>query len=241
MLSVLIAAGLSAATSLTLQYAAGLEIWIAILASLVVFAAVYFLLLRIVMKKVSVIMETAQRDIQANRAEKAIKTLQQAYKYGAWQFYVKQQVNSQIGTIYYLKRDFAKAYEYLEKGFFRHWVAMGMLAICQMHKKQNSKMVATFDKAITGSKKEDMLWNLYAFCLDRTGQREKAIKVLEKGLGKVSDKEALQGNLELLQAGKKMKMKQYGDMWFQFHMEKPGAIIKQQTKALQGRRKIVRR
>jgi len=241
MLSVLIAAALSAATSLTLQYAAGLEIWIAILASLAVFAVVYFVLLRVVMKKVGVIMEAAQRDIQANRSEKAIKTLEQALKYSAWQFYIKQQVNSQIGSIYYLKRDFSKAYEYLEKGFFRHWIAMGMLAICQMHKKQNAKMIATFDKAISGSKKEDMLWSLYAFCLDRIGEREKAIKVLEKGLGKVNNKEALQSNLDLLKDGKKMKMKHYGDMWFQFHLEKPGAMIKKQTKALQGRRKMVRR
>ncbi|ORJ57574.1 hypothetical protein [Geothermobacter hydrogeniphilus] len=241
MLSVLIAAACSAATSLALQYGAGFEIWVAILISLGVFAVVYFVLLRVVMKKVGVIMEQAQRDIQGNRAEKAVKTLEQAYKYGAWQFYVKQQVNSQIGTIYYLKRDFAKAYEYLEKGFFRHWVGMGMLAICQMRKKQTEKMIATFDKAIAGTKKEDMLWNLYAYCLDRVGRRDQAIKVLEKGLKKVSNKEALQGNLELLRAGKKMKMKQYGDMWLQFHLEKQGAIIKQQTRAMQGRRKIVRR
>jgi len=30
-------------------------------------------------------------------------------------------------------------------------------------------------------------------------------------------------------------------MWLQFHLEKPGAMIKHQTKAIQGRRKIVRR
>jgi hypothetical protein len=38
-----------------------------------------------------------------------------------------------------------------------------------------------------------------------------------------------------------MKMKGYGDLWLQFHLEKPGTLIKQQTKAVQGRRKIVRR
>jgi hypothetical protein len=44
-----------------------------------------------------------------------------------------------------------------------------------------------------------------------------------------------------LKTGKKMKMKGYGDLWLQFHLEKPGTLIKQQTKAVQGRRKIVRR
>jgi hypothetical protein len=33
----------------------------------------------------------------------------------------------------------------------------------------------------------------------------------------------------------------YGEMWYQFHLEKPGSIVRQQTKAIQGRRKIVRR
>lgn len=241
MLSLLIAAALSMVTSLSLQYLAGLEIWISVFGGLVVFAGVYFLLLRIIMKKVGVIMEAAQRDIQANRTEKAIKVLQQGFKYAPWQFYIKGQVNSQIGTILYLKRDFTGAFEYLKNGFFRHWVAMGMLAICYMHKNQTSTMISTFDKAVAGSKKEGMLWNLYAFCLNKTGNREKAIKVLVKGLSKVDDKEGLQINIDALEAGKKMNMKQYGDMWYQFHLEKPGAIIKQQTKAVQGRRKMVRR
>jgi hypothetical protein len=51
----------------------------------------------------------------------------------------------------------------------------------------------------------------------------------------------LLANLEALQEGKKMKMKGYGDLWYQFHLEKQGSIIKQQTKAAQGRRKTVRR
>ena len=44
-----------------------------------------------------------------------------------------------------------------------------------------------------------------------------------------------------LEDGKKMKMQVYGDLWFQFHLEKTGALLRLQTKAIQGRRKIVRR
>ncbi len=241
MLSLLISAIASFATTLLLQHLAGFDIWVAVFGGVIVFAGVYFLLLRFIMKKVQVIMDTAQRDIQANRAEKAVKVLQQGYRYAAWQFYLREQINSQIGAIYYLKRDFSKAFEFLQKGFFRNWSSMAMLAICYMHKKQHSKMTDTFDKALAGNKKEDMLYNLYAFCLDRIGEREKAIRILEKGLGKVADKEAIQVNLDALKEGKKMKMKQYGDLWYQFHLEKPGALIKKQTRAIQGRRKIVRR
>lgn len=219
---------------------AGLNIWFAILASLAVFTAVYVLLIRYIMKKISELMETAQRDLQAGRTEKAIKTLQSGFKYSGWQFYIKGQINSQIGMILYLKRDFAEAFEYLQKGFVRHWVAMGMLAICYMKRNKTGKMIETFDKAVTVTKKEPLLWNLYAFCLEKVGEKEKAISVLEKGLKKIAD-ERLQANLDALKEGRKMKMKPYGDLWYQFHLEKPGAIIKQQTKAIQGRRKIVRR
>jgi hypothetical protein len=38
-----------------------------------------------------------------------------------------------------------------------------------------------------------------------------------------------------------MKMQGYGDLWFQFHLEKPGPLMRLHTKAVQGRRKLVRR
>jgi tetratricopeptide (TPR) repeat protein len=240
MLNLAISLIVSSIVAVALSILAGLDYWIAILASLAVFTAVYVLLIRYVMKKISALMETAQRDIQAGRTEKAIKTLQSGFKYSNWQFYIKGQINAQIGMILYLKRDFAEAFEYLQKGFVRHWVAMGMLAICYMKRNKTSKMIETFDKAVTVTKKEPLLWNLYAFCLDKVGEKEKAVSVLEKGLKKIAD-ERLQANLEALKEGRKMKMKAFGDLWYQFHLEKPGAIIKQQTKAIQGRRKIVRR
>jgi hypothetical protein len=38
-----------------------------------------------------------------------------------------------------------------------------------------------------------------------------------------------------------MKMRAYGDMWLQFHLEKPGNLVKEQSRSVMGRRKIVRR
>jgi len=207
--------------------------------SIVCFFVPFILIVKVVMKKVEVVMMAAQRDVQANRADKAIANLQAGFKYGAWQFYVKEQIYSQIGSIQYLKRDFSDAIPNLEKGFVRNWVSMAMLAIAYMKKNKTTKMVQTFDKAISGSRKEPMLYALYAFCLDKIGERSKAIAVLEKGLKKTAADERLQENIELLQAGKKMKMKDFGDLWYQFHLESQGAIIKKQTKAMTGRRKQV--
>ncbi len=241
MLNLLISLTLFAATYAIAFAVAGLNIWYSTIIALVVFTLCYFLLTRLIMKRIAALMEEAQRDIQANRAEKAVKTLESGYKYGTWQFYIKPQLNAQIGTIYFLKRDFAKAFGYLQKGFVRHWVAMAMLAICYMKKNKTTKMVETFEKAVSGNKKEPLLWNLYAYCLEQVGEHEKAIGVMEKGVKKTGGDETLEANLELLKAGKRMKMRAYGDLWYQFHLEKPGAVAKQQTRAYTGRRKIVRR
>lgn len=226
---------------LVLVYAVEMNVIWACLVGMLGFALTFVLLSRFVMQKVSAIMEAAQKDLQAGRFDKAIKSLEGAYRYAPWQFYVKGQVNSQIGTILYLKRDFAEAFPYLEQGFVKHWMAMGMLAICYMKRSKPAKMKETFEKAVTGSKKEHFLYALYAYCLDKIGEREAAIGVLERGIKKAGADERLSENIEELKSGRKMRMMDFGDVWYQFHLENPGALIKKQTKAVQGRRKIVRR
>ena len=241
MLNMLIAFACSALTSAVMMRFVSGNIWIVMSVSAVVFIAVFFLITRSIMKKVTDLMQIAQRDVMANRSDKAIRELKDGMKYGAWQFYVKQQIYSQIGTIHYIKREFNEAIPFLEKGFVRNWVSMSMLAIAYMKKNKTGKMIETFDKAVSGSRKEPMVYALYAFCLDRVGERGKAQAILKKGLSKTGEDERLKENLELLEAGKKMKMKGFGDMWYQFHLEKQGAIIKKQTKAMTGRRKQVLR
>ena len=242
MFTLLIALVAGVLVGLGLHLGAGLALVYVISAGLLVGIAVYYLTYRALTKKIQVTMEIVQRDMMANRIEKAIKTLEGTSSYGNWLFYHKAMTNSQIGTISYLKRNFTKAFDYLQKGFTRHWSGMGMLAICYMHKNKINKMIETFDKALVGTRKEPALWELYAFCLNKSGEKEKAISTLEKGLKKVKDHENMTANLAALKDGRRMKMQAYGDLWYQFHLEKQGAIIKKQTKAMTGRRKtIVRR
>jgi tetratricopeptide (TPR) repeat protein len=241
MINIAISLAVYAVVMVALQLLAGLDVWLAVLIGLAVFAGSYFLLSRRIVKKLSAAMEVVQRDMQAGRAEKAIKTLEALLPLGKWQIMITSQVNAQIGSLYYLKRDFPHAFECLKKGFSRHWPAMGMLAICYMKRNKRDEMIQTFDKAVAVNRKEPLLWNLYAYCLEKVGERGKAIAVLQKALKKTGGDERLQENLDALSNGRKMKMKAYGDAWYQFHLEKSGAIIKQQTKAMQGRRKMVRR
>ena len=218
--------------------------WAGLLVALALFGGLFVLLSRITMKKVMAIIETAGKDLQGQRFEKAVRELKDALKYGKWQIYVNGQLNSQIGMIYYMKRDFSNAFPYLEKSFFKNWAAMGMLAICYMKRQKKDKMIATFEKAVMGSPKESLLWNLYAYCLNECGDTTKAKEALEKGLKKLPGDAQLKENLENLQQGKKLKMRSFGDMWFQFHLESMAAIQKHQMAAMGGRmqrRTVVRR
>jgi tetratricopeptide (TPR) repeat protein len=242
MLSALISFIIAAVFGAAIFFTTSLHPVVPVVTGLAAFTLMYVLLLKQVMKRVGESMDTVQKDLMANRPEAAIHKLEAVQKkYAYWQFFIKKQMNAQIGMIYYMRRDFNKAYEYLDQGFVRHWVAMAMLAIIHMKRNQPKKMIATFEKALAATRKEALLWSLYAFCLEKIGDRNKAVSVMEKGLKKVGNDDLMKANLESLKAGGKMKMQGYGDLWHQFQLEKQGDLIRKHTKAMQGRRKMVRR
>jgi predicted Zn-dependent protease len=254
MYNIIISAFLAVITYLVFALAAKLSWWIAMVAAVTVMLATFFLISRIIMKKVEAVMSGAMKDLQTQRitsremqvqlVDRAIKELQAALQYEKWQVYVGGQVNSSIGMLYYLKRDFTNAFPYLQKGFFKNWVTMGMLGVYYLKKNKKDKMKETFEKAVLGSPKESLLWGLYAYCFAESGEQGKAKEILEKGLKKLPGDENLKTNLSLLQEGKKMKMTNYGEMWYQFHLESPAALQKQQQMAsMTGgmKRKVIRR
>ena len=219
----------------------GLPWWGAVVIALLLFGGAFLLIARLVTKKVMAVMETATKDLQAQRVEKAIRELKEAFKYSRWQIYVEGQINSQIGTIYYIKRDFSNAFPYLEKSFPKNWVAMAMLGITYMKRNKQDKMKESFEKGVQWSGKESLLWSLYAYCWTECGDNGKAKEVLERGLKKLPGDPKLKENLAALTDGKKMKMRDYGEMWLQFHLERPGVIAKQAASLAGQKRRIIRR
>lgn len=236
MYSILLCAALGLIVFLVLLLLVKLAWWGSLLIGLVVFSLSFFLVSRYISKKLMAILEQAGRDLQAQRFEKAIREMKEALKYGPWQLYVGEQINSQIGMAYYIRRDFSNAFPYLEKSFFKNWIAMGMLAISYMKRQKRADMEKTFDKAVQWTSKESLLWNLYAYCLaEECGEKSKAIAVLEKGLKKMPGDSTIVENLENLQAGRKMKMRSFGDPWYQFHLESLGQLQKHQMAAMGGK------
>lgn len=236
MYSILLCTAAGAAVFLVLLLGFKLSWWVALLVAMVVFTAVFVLISRIVMKKVMAALELAGKDLQAQRFEKAIRGMKDALRYGPWQMYVSQQINSQIGMAYYIKRDFSNAFPHLEQAFFKNWIAMGMLAICYLKRQKRDKMEKTFDKAVQWNGKESLLWNLYAYCLsEECNDVAKAKQVLERGLKKLPADPYITENLDHLNNGRKMKMRSFGDPWYQFHLETLGQLQKHQMAAMGGR------
>ncbi|MDD5284525.1 MAG: hypothetical protein PHD54_01590 [Desulfuromonadaceae bacterium] len=237
MYNLLISSAASISVLLILDFVLRTTWWLALILALMIFMMIFVLFSRIIMKKVMASIETAGKDLQAQppRFEKAVRELKDALQYGKWQLFVGGQLNSQIGMIYYMKRDFSNAFPYLEKSFFRNWVALGMLAVSYMKRQKKEKMISTFDKAVQWNGKESLLWSLYAYCLNECGDNVRAKEIIAKGLKKIPGDEKLKDNLECLEKGKKMNMRAYGDLWFQFHLESLGALQKHQMASLGGR------
>jgi len=236
MYSILICAVLGLVVFLVLALVVKLAWWGALLVGLVVFSVAFFFMSRYISSKLMVILEQAGKDLQGQRFEKAIREMKDALRFGKWQLYVTDQINSQIGMAYYVRRDFSNAFPYLEKAFFKNWVAMSMLAISYMKRQKREKMERTFEKTVQWSGKESLLWNVYAYCLaEECGEKTKAIAVLEKGLKKLPGDSHILENLGNLQSGTKMKMRSFGDPWYQFHLESLGQLQKHQMASMGGK------
>ncbi|OGT99599.1 MAG: hypothetical protein A2X80_00745 [Geobacteraceae bacterium GWB2_52_12] len=237
MYNLLFSAAAAIAVLLIMYFVLNVPLWISLIAALLVFALVLVLLFRITMKKVMASFETAGKDLQAQppRFEKAIRELKDALKYSKWQLYVEGQIEGQIGMIYYMKRDFSNAFPHLEKSFFKNWAATAMLAVSYMKRQKKDKMISTFEKAVQWNSKESLLWSLFAYCMNESGESVRAKQILAKGLKKLPGDAKLKDNLECLEKGKKMNMRAYGDMWFQFHLESLGALQKHQMASMSGK------
>ena len=211
--------------------------------ALIVMMGVNYLLGRRTNKVITQMMDQVSQDLKTGKMDRAIRTLEGGLQYGRYQFFVTSQIKSQIGVIHYIKKDFNAALPYLKKSFARNWMALGMLGAIYTRKKDKENMKKTFDRAVRYNSKEGLLWNLYAYCQNRMGDRPGAIQTLVKASKKLPDDDRVKANLINLQNNKKMKMKNYGELWLQFHMEKlPGPIgQKPPYPVSSGRRRVIRR
>ncbi len=185
--------------------------------------AVYIVLARRTGKRVEAIVEQASREIQQQRVDQAIRTLQSASRYYRWQFLIESQMNAQIGSILFMQRKFKEAEPYLERSFSRQWNTQGMLAVIHFRRHAMDRAIEVLEKTVKVGKKEALAWGLYAYLLDKAGRREAALEVLQRGAEQVPESDAIKTNVIRLQNRERMKMKPFGDDWYQFQLESPSA------------------
>lgn len=196
--------------------------WVgSILPGVVAAAAAYLLLARRTSKQLERIFDAMQKDLQGQKFEKAIQTLQSGFALAPWQFLVASQLHSNIGILHYIRQSFDQALPHLEKSFSRNWIARGMLGTTLYRRKDVAGARKVFDDAVKVSKKEGVLWSVYAWILEDAGEHEQAIAVLGRAVAANASDEKLKASLQALQNGKKLKLgKLYGEQWYQFHLER---------------------
>ena len=193
----------------------------AILPAVAVLLGVYWFLARHHSKKVEALMEELQREIQQQRVPNAIRILRGAYPRAKWVFLLKGQIDGQIGTLLYIQKDFEEALPMLESAWVRHWVAKGMLASHWFRKHKPEQAMKVLDAAILVSKKEAMLYGLKAFMQEKLKDLDGARKTLTDGKAQAPSSEPLAANLLRLQNGEELRMADFGEAWWQFHLERP--------------------
>lgn len=208
----------------------GFPLWAGIVPGVIVFAGVYLLLARRIATRIGALVQTAQRELstpatnqrdQKVKVERAITTLEQGLVYGKWQFLIASEVHAQIGMIKYMVKDLDGAAPHLEKANARNYLAKAMQGALFFQKKDYAKMKSSFEAAVRSGKKESLVWAAYAWCLLQLKEKDQAQRVLARGVQINPTDEKLKNALGQLQNDKRLKMKPWEPMWWQFGLEQP--------------------
>lgn len=223
MYNLLISIAISVATTALFSAVLGGKIWYGIGPGIIALIVAYILLARRSMKQVEGIMNSAQEEMKNQRIERGVEIMKSAYPIGKWQFLVSSQIDGQIGYILYMSKKFDDAEPYLRRAFKKNWVPRAMLGTLLYKRKKYDEMKEVFEDAVQHNKKEALLWNIYAYCLWKTNERDEAIKVLNRALEHIKADDKTSSNLKALQNNKKMKMRGWNLLWYQFHLDAPPA------------------
>jgi tetratricopeptide (TPR) repeat protein len=217
MLTLIISVALSTALSLGLYLITYKIFWPVVLMAVGILGFNY-LIGKTFLKKITALFKSVEKDLAAGRSEKAIEKLKTGYEYGKWQFFVKEQIDSQIGIILYTNKQFDESIDYLKNAFSKNWMAMCMLGAWYYRNQDYDNCFKTMDKAVKKNAKQGFVYALYAYFLSEQKDKDKAIEVLSKGVEKNPIDERLSSSLDALKNGKKLKMQNYGNYWLQMHL-----------------------
>ncbi|MCY1003678.1 tetratricopeptide repeat protein [Myxococcus sp. MISCRS1] len=209
---------------------ANFSIWAGLVPGLIAAVITFFFLGRRVAGQIQALMTTVQSDLQSQptskkdaegRVERAVKTLEKGLVYDKWQFMVGPEIHAQIGMLKYMVKDLDGALVHFKQGSSRNYMAKAMEGALYFQRNDTPAMKAAFEAAAKSGKKEAIVWAAYAWCLLQKKEKDEALKVLGRGVEENPKDEKLKASLGQLQNDKRLKMKPYEPMWWQFGLETP--------------------
>jgi len=198
-----------------------INFWIALPLGLLSGVGLFIYLGRRVQGQLEQIFNRAGEAMKKQQFDPAIEIMKEGYRFSRWQFLVKGSIDGQIGVVQYLRKKNDEAEPLLRSASYQHYMAKAMLAILQWKRGEKKQARTTFQLALKSGKKESLLYAVYAYVLNEMKDRQKAVAILNQGLAVCKDDERLLVNRNCLQNNKPMKMKVYGDQWYQFMLERP--------------------
>lgn len=209
---------------------ADFSLWAALVPGTIAFIAAFILLARRIGQKVQKITAEAQAELSSVppnererkvRIDKGIKLLESALVYDKWQFLLGPELHAQIGMIKYMVGDLDGAQASFKHASVRNGLARAMEGALHYRRKDYAKMETAFEAAVKASKKEPIVWAAYAWCILQQKDKDKALQILARAVATNPSDEKLKNSLTQLQNDKKLKMKPYEPMWWQFGLEAP--------------------
>jgi len=213
---------------------AGFSLWAGIVPGLIAMVIAFVLLARRVAARIQALMTTVQQDLQSQptsqkdaqgRVERAVKTLEKGLVYDKWQFMVGPEIHAQIGMLKYMVKDLDGAKSHFDKSSSRNYMAKAMEGALYYQRKDFAAMKRAFEAAVKSGKKESIVWAVYAWCLLQNKEKDEAQRVLARGVEENPKDERLKTSLSQIQNDKRLKMKPYEPMWWQFGLEAPPPMM----------------
>ncbi len=208
----------------------GFSLWAGLIPGIIAMVAVFVLLARRVAGRIQALMAVVQQDLQSQptsqkdaqaKVDRAVKTLEQGLVYEKWQFLVGPEIHAQMGMLKYMVKDLDGAKAHFDKSSSRNYMAKAMQGALLYQRKDFPAMKAAFEAAVKSGKKESIVWAVYAWCLVQNKEKDEALRVLARGVEANPKDEKLKTSLGQLQNDKRLKMKPYEPMWWQFGLEAP--------------------
>lgn len=213
----------------------------AIFFSLVVFAVVWILWNRRLMKRLQPEMERIQRLMQDRQLDAALAAFEALLPLGKWVPLLRGQVLAQMGMLANFQGNQERAIQLLEGASLRAGDARLMLACIHFKRNDAKRAIQILQLAAAVNKKHALLHNTLAWMLHKSDRNDEAQQVIAAFLKRDPNNAPSKDNLLRLQNRTRMTMQGFDMQWYALGLEHPPQTMGQMRRAPNGFREPPKR